>query len=96
MPFGCIGTRDSPTYRRALYSEQANPLMWIPRTLESLMEILGQGGLVWFARIQVAFDSLVHISKETPGQGLSQQGVSGCLLDSLVHEKYLLLGKKTP
>ena len=22
--------------------------------------------------------------------------VSGCLLDSLVHEKYLILGKKTP
>ena len=37
----------------------------------------------------------IHILPALTGRVLASR-VSGCLLDSLVHEKYLILGKKTP
>ena len=43
--------------------------------------------LVWFVKIHVTFNSL--------RERVLASKVSGCLLDSLVHEKYMILGKKT-
>ena len=94
-----------PRFRRYKVSTEvvlASDVLWCSVKVKSTASMLvaSASSRVVTPRLTLVTDlSLARLKHQTFGSGESRvlaSRVSGCLLDSLVHRKYLILGKKTP